>query len=76
MRGIRYLEGKYGIKVIDDSFYNPFTKKWRKLYKIYTADGCLWENGLTYRGLQQEIKVSANIFLQIKANTLTENIII
>lgn len=50
MRGIRYLEGKYGIKVIDDSFYNPFIKKWRKLYKIYTADGCLWENGLTYRG--------------------------
>lgn len=76
MKGIKRLEEKYGIKVVDDSFYNPFTKKWHKLYKIYTADGCPWENGLTYRGLQQEIKVSGNIFLQIKANTLTENIII
>ena len=26
MRGIRRLEEKYGIKVVDDSFYNPFTK--------------------------------------------------
>lgn len=76
MRRIRYLEGKYGITVTNDSFTNPLTGKYQKQYKIYTADGCLWENGLTYRGLQQEIKASANIFLQIKANTLTENIII
>lgn len=76
MKGIRYLEEKYGITVTNDSFTNPLTGKCQKRYKIYTADGCLWENGLTYRGLQQEIKASANIFLQIKANTLTENIII
>ena len=76
MRGIRYLEEKYGITVTNDSFINPLTGKYQKRYKIYTADGCLWENGLTYRGLQQEIKASANIFLQIKANTLIENIII
>ena len=48
MRGIRRLEEKYGIKVVDDSFYNPLTKKWHKLYKIYSADGCWWDNGLTY----------------------------
>lgn len=76
MRGIRYLEEKYGITVTNDSFTNSLTGKYQKRYKIYTADGCLWENGLTYQGLQQEIKASANIFLQIKANTLTENIII
>jgi len=76
MRGIRYLEEKYGITVTNDSFTNPLTGKYQKRYKIYTADGCLWENGLTYRGLQQEIKASGDIFLQIKANTLTENIII
>jgi len=76
MKGIRYLEEKYGITVTNDSFTNPLTGKYQKRYKIYTADGCLWENGLTYRGLQQEIKASTNIFLQIKVNTLTENIII
>lgn len=37
MRGIRRLEEKYGIKVVDDSFYNPLTKKWYKLYKMYSA---------------------------------------
>lgn len=76
MTGIKSYESKYGITVTNDSFTNPLTGKYQKRYKIYTADGCLWENGLTYRGLQQEIKASANIFLQIKANTLTENIII
>ena len=43
MRGIRRLEEKYGIKVVDDSFYNPLTKKWYKLYKMYSADGCWWD---------------------------------
>lgn len=76
MARIKSYENKYGITVTNDSFTNPLTGKYQKRYKIYTADGCLWENGLTYRGLQQEIKASANIFLQIKANTLTENIII
>lgn len=76
MARIKSYENKYGITVTNDSFTNPLTGKYQKRYKIYTADGCLWENGLTYQGLQQEIKTSGDIFLQIKANTLTENIII
>ena len=76
MAGIKSYESKYGITITNDSFTNPLTGNYQKRYKIYTTDGCLWENGLTYRGLQQEIKTSRDKFLQIKANTLTENIII
>lgn len=76
MAGIKSYESKYGITITNDSFTNPLTGKYQKRYKIYTADGCLWENGLTYRGLQQEIKTSGDIFLQIKIDMLTENIII
>lgn len=76
MAGIKSYESKYGITITNDSFTNPLTGKYQKRYKIYTADGCLWENGLTYRGLQQEIKTSGDIFLQMKADMLTENIII
>lgn len=66
MRGIRRLEEKYGIKVVDDSFYNPLTKKWYKLYKMYSADGCWWDNGLTYNELQAECKKNAETLLKIK----------
>ena len=70
MRGIKRLEDKYGIKVVDDSFYNPLTKKWHKLYKMYSADGCLWENGMTYNELQAECKKNAKALLEIKENTI------
>lgn len=66
MRGIRYLEEKYGIKIVDDSFYNPLTKRYHKLYKMYSADGCPWENGLTYNRLQAECKQYAETLLKIK----------
>jgi len=70
MRGIKRLEDKYGIKVVDDSFYNPLTKKWYKLYKMYSADGCPWENGMTYNELQAECKKNAKALLEIKENTI------
>ena len=70
MRGIKRLEDKYGIKVVDDSFYNPLTKKWHKLYKMYSADGCPWENGMTYNELQAECKKNAKALLEIKENTI------
>ena len=65
-KGIKRLEEKYGIKVVDDSFYNPLTKRYHKLYKMYSADGCPWENGLTYNKLQAECKQYAEVLLKIK----------
>ncbi len=48
------MEKRYKIKIIDDSFWDPFIQKYKYQYKIVTADGCTWEKGLSYRSLQKE----------------------
>ena len=61
------LEKRYGIKIVDDSYYNPFTGKDVKQYKFYSADGSLWENGLrTIKAVEAECKTWAFSLLQIK----------
>lgn len=62
---IEKMEQKYGIKIRDDSFWNPRTQKFMKRYKIYTADGCQWENGLSFKGLQAECKKYGDVFRSI-----------
>lgn len=42
----KQLEKRYAVKIVNDNFYNPRTGKMVKCYKIYSADGCPWENGL------------------------------
>ena len=57
------MEKKWGIKVVTD-----FTKGRSHYYKIYSADGCLWENGL--RGMiavEAECKKWNDALLEIKA---------
>lgn len=50
----KQLEKKYGIKIVKDI----------DEYRIYTADGCLWENGLrTLKAVEKEChKWSGEIF--------------
>lgn len=67
MGPIERLEQKYGIKVRDDSFWNPVSQRYVKRYRIYTADGCPWENGLSYRGLFKECRECGESMLSIKA---------
>lgn len=62
---IEKMEEKYGIRIVDDSFVHPLTGRFYKRYKIYTADGCPWENGLSFRGLQAECRQHGNTFLKI-----------
>ena len=69
MRMIKKMEEKYMIRIRDDSFYHPLTGKYHKLYKIYTADGCLWENGLSFRGLQKECREYGDKFKEIGKRT-------
>lgn len=59
------MEKKYGIKIVDDSYYHPMTGKYYKRYKIYTADGCSWEKGLSYRSLQAECRQYGDTFKKI-----------
>lgn len=62
------LEKRYGIKIADDSYYNPFTFKYVRAYKIYSADGCPWENGLrTLKAVEAECKKYADTLIGIKA---------
>ena len=61
------LEKKYGITIRDDSYYNPFTFKWVRAYKMFSADGCPWENGLrTIKAVEAECKRYAEALLNIK----------
>lgn len=61
------LEKKYGIKIANDSYYNPIRDKVVKLYKIYSADGCCWEKGLrTLKAVEAECKTWESQLLKIK----------
>ena len=62
MKKIKEIQKKYGITIRDDGFYSPLTGKTVKCYRIYTADGCPWENGLTFRGLQADCREYGDVF--------------
>ena len=63
MTTIERLEKKYGIRVRKDFFSWDSNKQ---LYKMYSADGCPWENGLTLKGLRAECKRWEKELLEIK----------
>ena len=64
------IEQKYGIHIADDSYYNPFKHKFIKMYRIYSADGCPWENGLkTIKDVERECKTWEREILAIKCGT-------
>lgn len=66
------LEAKYGIRIADDSYYR--NGKLVKQYKIYSADGCPWENGLaTIKAVEQECKQWEKQLLKIKQNNKLKN---
>ena len=74
---IERLEKKYGIKIVDDSYWSPFSQKLLKRYKVYTADGCEWENNMTWKRLLTMIREDKPYLLEIKAimeKKLLENI--
>lgn len=69
MYGFKGLEKKYGIKVRDDSYYSPLSGRFVKQYKMYSADGCPWENGLSREGVKRECEKWADALIDIK-NTI------
>lgn len=71
MNGVMFkrLENKYGVRIRHDGIKWTNTRREpTTLYKIYTADGCSWENGLTYKGVLMECKRWAKELLDIKSN--------
>lgn len=61
MRRTTTLEKEYGVKIVKD--WKNGTKQF---YKMYTADGCLWENGLTLKGLNEECEKCGDKLKSIK----------
>ena len=61
------LQKKYGIAICDDSYVNPLTGKYVKAYKIFSADGCLWEKGLrSLKAIEAECEEWKEALLKIK----------
>ena len=61
------LEGKYGIKIADDSYIHPVNGRTVRAYKMFSADGCKWENGLrTLRAVEAECRQWEKQLLEIK----------
>lgn len=67
------IENKYGVRIADDSFYHPLKGRFVKQYRMYSADGCPWENGLrTLKDVENECKQWAEALLRIKRVTVGE----
>ena len=65
------LESKYGIKIVDDGYYNPLKHRYVKAYKIYSADGCCWEKGLSnLKEVQAECEEWSKQLLDIKEHMM------
>ena len=73
MKGFIRLEKKYGVKIAEDNLYNPLTGKFTKRFKMYSADWCLWENGLTKEGVKEECKTWGESLMNIKKGAETND---
>ena len=63
------LEKFYGIKIRDDSYWNPLTGKKVNQYKYYSADGDEWTNGLkTIAAVEADCREWKDALLKIKAS--------
>lgn len=66
-RGFKTLEKRYGVKVVSEGVhFNPLTNKTSETFKIYSADKCKWENGLSRAGVKKECEKWARQLLEIK----------
>lgn len=63
---IERFEKKYEINIVDDSYWNPLQQRFVKRYRVYTADGCEWENNMTWRRLLAMLREDAEYLLEIK----------
>lgn len=51
----KQIEKKYGVKIVEEPAFYSGTNK--KSYKLFSADGCPWENGLpTIKAVEEECR--------------------
>lgn len=62
----KQIEKRWGVSIVDDSYYD-WNCEHVKYYKIYSADGCPWENGLrTLKAVERECREWNDTLLSIK----------
>ena len=67
--GFKTIEKKYGVKVRSEGYhYNIYAGKMVETFKLYSADGCCWEKGLSRKGVKAECERWANDLIAIKNN--------
>ena len=68
MNGFKTLEKKYGITVVSEGIHwNQWSGKSVETFRMYSADGCPWEKGLSRKGVRLECERWANTLLDIKS---------
>lgn len=73
MKGFLTLEKRYGITVETDGSLIR-NGKLVETFKIFAADGCPWENGLTRKGVKAECEIWGKDLLKIKDMVRRENV--
>ena len=67
MYGFKGLEKKYGIQVVSEGeHYNHFSGKMVETFKMFSADGCCWEKGLSRARVKKECEEWGAQLLSIK----------
>lgn len=64
--GFKTLENRYGIRVVEERWFNPLIGRMVTTYKMFSADGCPWEKGLSRAGVKAECERWSEQLLQIK----------
>jgi len=68
--GFKTIEKKYGVKVVSEGHhYDIYACKSIETFKMYSADGCCWEKGLSRKGVKAECERWAEHLIAIKNNT-------
>lgn len=69
IKGFKTLCQKYGIIIVSEGYhYNPCKGKSIETFRLYSADGCCWEKGLSRKDVKAECEEWAESLLKIKAN--------
>lgn len=67
--GFKTIEKKYGVKVVSEGYhYNMYLGKSVETFKMYSADGCCWEKGLSRKGVKAECEKWSKELISIKNN--------
>ena len=65
--GFKTIEKKYGVKVVSEGYhYSMAQGKSIETFKMYSADGCCWDKGLSRKGVKKECEEWADGLLEIK----------